>query len=459
MSQSAHRDGCVTRWSRAVGSCSWRSRASEPAGGRGRLRRESCYRLPAVAPLPGGRLGGAAGPTAGAEAAAAPLVGRRGGGDPRGAFVRQCWPCDRGGVARPAGVDCLEGASPLRRLETAAPTPESRCSVTSGSGRASSSMSTSRNWAASGRSGRRSSATGSRAVRAPAGSTCTSRSTTTHGWPTASCSRQRAHPTASPSSAAHTPGTPVRASRSNAFSATTATAHRDPAPGQPPVAELCNPAPRTRRAGVARQIPTAKPKRSSSTRPARMGLSLRRTRSKRPTRARASGTAATLPLGTTSEADQRAAHSDAADRPIEPRLTGLCATPQLAQRRTRCVRAQLRGLHDLDSAITLVQTSRFVSLRRGRLPRRAFSSSTYGYASLVEERAIRCSPARLVRAVIVRRYRRRRPPRIYFDCLVRSCGTMQSSGRWPIDEHAGDDTRADHGRRCGHASCPSTRAS
>ena len=85
----------------------------------------------------------------------------------------------------------------------------SRCSATSGSGRASSCTSTSSGSAASGQSARRSTATGSTATKAPAGSTCTSRSTTTPGSPTPSCSRQRARPTASPSCAAQSAGTPT----------------------------------------------------------------------------------------------------------------------------------------------------------------------------------------------------------------------------------------------------------
>ena len=79
--------------------------------------------------------------------------------DPRSAFVRQCWPSDRGGVARAASVNGLEGPAPLRRLATAAPT-RAGAVATSGSGRASSCTSTSSDSAASGRSGRRSSATG-----------------------------------------------------------------------------------------------------------------------------------------------------------------------------------------------------------------------------------------------------------------------------------------------------------
>jgi hypothetical protein len=112
----------------ALSDCSVGARGEEPAAGRGRLRRQPRDWLSALAPLSGGRLGGACGSAAGALAAAAPVVAGGGGGDPGGTFVRHCWPCDRGGVARPASVDGLEGPAPLRRFE--APAPASRAGAT-----------------------------------------------------------------------------------------------------------------------------------------------------------------------------------------------------------------------------------------------------------------------------------------------------------------------------------------
>jgi transposase len=62
---------------------------------------------------------------------------------------------------------------------------------------------------------------GSAAAAAPAGSTCTSRSTTTRGWPTVNCCLPTGRPTAPPSSPARSPGPPSRGSRSRVSSATT----------------------------------------------------------------------------------------------------------------------------------------------------------------------------------------------------------------------------------------------
>ena len=62
--------------------------------------------------------------------------------------------------------------------------------------------------------GSASSATGSRAARAPAGSTYTSPSTTTRGWPTPRCSPATAATTRSPSSSGRCAGSANRASRS-----------------------------------------------------------------------------------------------------------------------------------------------------------------------------------------------------------------------------------------------------
>ena len=70
--------------------------------------------------------------------------------------------------------------------------------------------------AASGRSASGSSRTASSAARRPAGSTCTSRSTTTHGSPTPSYCRASANTTAPPSSHARSPGSPSTGSSSSA---------------------------------------------------------------------------------------------------------------------------------------------------------------------------------------------------------------------------------------------------
>ena len=182
-------------------------RRSEPAGGRGRLRCEPRDRLSAVASLPRGRLGGARRSAAGAAASAAAAAAGARAADPGRTRVCEGGPGDRRRPARPARLDRLEGAAPLRRLPAARGLPAVRSSATSASGRASSCTSTSRSSAASGLSASASTATGSPATATPAGSTCTSRSTTTPASPTPSCCRARARPTASPSSAAPSAGT------------------------------------------------------------------------------------------------------------------------------------------------------------------------------------------------------------------------------------------------------------
>ena len=92
----------------------------EPAGGRGRLRREPRDRLSALAPLSGGRLGGACRSAAGAEASAAAAAARARAADPGRARVREGGPADRRRAAGAARLDRLEGASPPRRLAAAA---------------------------------------------------------------------------------------------------------------------------------------------------------------------------------------------------------------------------------------------------------------------------------------------------------------------------------------------------
>ena len=85
--------------------------------------------------------------------------------DPRGARVRERRPADRGGPARSACLDGLEGASPPRRLAAAATAARAGRPLRARSGPASSSTSTSRSSAASGRSASASSATASHRSR------------------------------------------------------------------------------------------------------------------------------------------------------------------------------------------------------------------------------------------------------------------------------------------------------
>ena len=98
-------------------------RGDEPAGGRGRLRSEPRDRLSALASLPGGRLGGASRSSAGAEASAAAAVAGARAAHPGRARVREGGAADRRRPARPARLDRVEGASPLRRLPSAAACP------------------------------------------------------------------------------------------------------------------------------------------------------------------------------------------------------------------------------------------------------------------------------------------------------------------------------------------------
>ena len=89
-----------------------------------------------------------------------------------------------------------------------------RWCATSASARASCCTSTPGSWGASGTSASASSATGARAAPAPAGSTCTSPSTTTRGWPTPRCSPATAATMPSRSSSGRCAGSANRASRS-----------------------------------------------------------------------------------------------------------------------------------------------------------------------------------------------------------------------------------------------------
>src|SRR2546423_2310742 len=74
---------------------------SEPAGGRGRLRREPRDRLPLVAALPGGWLVGAGRPAAGAEAAAEAAFARARAAELGGTPARQGRAPDRPPPAPP----------------------------------------------------------------------------------------------------------------------------------------------------------------------------------------------------------------------------------------------------------------------------------------------------------------------------------------------------------------------
>jgi len=107
----------------------------------------------------------------------------------------------------------------LRRagcFEAAARPAAIRASALSVSDPANCSTSTRTSSAASGRSANGSAPTGFTGRPRPAGSTCTSLSTTTRGLPTPRCPRQSAGTTAPPSSAAQSPATPSTESGSNA---------------------------------------------------------------------------------------------------------------------------------------------------------------------------------------------------------------------------------------------------
>ena len=137
--------------------------------------------------VPGRGLAGAARASVHAEAAAPPP--QRGGrshdpGRPRAQWDR---PAHARCAARSARLDHRQGAAAGWGVRDAHDSRGRRSSATSAPGRAICCTWTPRSWAASGTSASASTAMASSAARGPAGSTCTSPSTTIRGWPTPRC--------------------------------------------------------------------------------------------------------------------------------------------------------------------------------------------------------------------------------------------------------------------------------
>ncbi len=161
MIEYARRDGCVSRSSRAAGSCRLIARRESPqaAAAACGASRATGYRL--WRRYQEGGWAALRRPPAGAQAPAAAALARARAAHPGGARVREGGAADRRRLSsacrpRPSGRCCAATASRAcggRRAD--------RSSATSASGRASSSTSTSRSSAASGRSASASTATGS----------------------------------------------------------------------------------------------------------------------------------------------------------------------------------------------------------------------------------------------------------------------------------------------------------
>ncbi len=204
--------GCATRTRRCRAVDAMLAGVSPTAACRQR-RREPRHRLPLARALPVRRLGGTARAPLHPEAPAAPPLPVRGGRDRAARERSGAGPLTLGALlGRPASTV----GKVLRRLGGSRLRREPRPPVVRYERDRPGELlhiETDRN-SVSGTSASASSATGSRAVRARAGSTSMSPSTTTRVWPTPRCSPRTAATTRSRSSSGRCAGSVDRASRS-----------------------------------------------------------------------------------------------------------------------------------------------------------------------------------------------------------------------------------------------------